>query len=168
MKSISTGEWSEHKTKELFAMSHKMLDIAQEISEYSTNEMQILVNHSLALAKYGANNEFKKVEKIQTEAAIDATIRISEYRTKVKMLLINVHSDLSKISANYMQTSLDSIADLIEHRDNKMPELNERHGSGLRVMSAAFLVAFEESQKLIISTINNVDELFHKVDKQAY
>lgn len=113
MKSISIGEWSEHKTKELFAMSHKMLDIAQEISEYSTNEMQIFVNHSLALAKHGANNEFKKIEKIQTDAAIEATIRICGRRIKAKALLVDMHHDLSAKAVNHMQMSLDTLADLI-------------------------------------------------------
>jgi hypothetical protein len=168
MKSISIGEWSEYKTKELFSIPHQILDIVKGISEYSTKEMQILVNHSLEQAKHGANNDFKTIEKLQTKAVIETSIRISEYRASIKSQLINAYKDISEQSADRVVKSMESLADWIEHNDNKMPEFNEELGSVVREMSKASMVAFKESQKLLISTIDNADMAFNRIDKRAY
>lgn len=49
-----------------------------------------------------------------------------------------------------------------------MPELNKRLGSLMRDMSAVGIVAFVEGQNFLISTINNADKAFIKLDGSAY
>jgi hypothetical protein len=63
---------------------------------------------------------------------------------------------------------MESLADWIEHNDNKMPEFNEELGSLVREMSVASMVTFKESQKFLISTIDNADMAFNRIDKRAY
>jgi len=163
MKTENLSEWNKQKAEELFSMSHKMLDIAKELTECNAKELQIHVNHALELAKHSTNGDLKKIEKLQNDAALEASLRMDEYKVKAKTLLVTVHNELTDHSAKHVLKAMDSLADWIEHSDNKMPELNEHLGSVVRNITASGASAFEEGRKLVNSTLDGVDHALNQM-----
>jgi hypothetical protein len=157
MKSENLEQWNKQKAEELFSLSHKMLDIAKELTECNAKEMRIHVNHTIELAKHSAKNNLKEIEKLQNNAAIAAAFRMDEYRVKAKTLLVDAHHELTDHSSKHIQKAMDSLSDWIEHTDNKMPAVNQYLGKVIRDISASGSIAFEEGRKLITSAMDDAD-----------
>lgn len=143
MKSENLGEWNKQKSEELFSLSHKMLDIVKELADCNTKELHIHIHHALELAKHSASGDLKKIEKLQNDAALESALRMDEYRLKANTLLANVHNELTDHTAKHVFKAMDSLADWVEHSENKMPELNEHLGSVVRNITASGVSAFE-------------------------
>jgi hypothetical protein len=157
MKSENLEQWNKQKSEEIFSLSHRMLDIAKELTETNAKEMRIHVNHALELAKHSAKNDLKQIEKLQNDAAIQAAFRMDEYRMKAKNLLVDIHNDLTNHSSKHIQKAMDSLADWIEHSDNKMPAVNEHLGKVVRNITASGATAFEKGRRLITTAMDDAD-----------
>lgn len=163
MKSENIEQWNKQKAEELFSLSHKMLDIAKELTECNAKEIRIHVNHALELAKHSTENNLKKIEKLQNDAAIEAALRMDEYRMKAKTLLVDVHHELTEHSSKHIQKAMDSLADWVEHSDNKMPSVNQYLGKVVRDITASGSIAFEEGRKLITSAMDDADHTLNNI-----
>ena len=164
MKSENLEQWNKQKSEELFSLSHRMLDITKELTETNVKEMRIHVNHAIELAKHSAKNDLKQIEKLQNDASIQAAFRFDDYRIKAKNLLIDAHNELTDHSSKHIQKAMDSLADWIEHSDNKMPAVNERLGKVVRDITASGTTALEEGRRLITSAMDNTDHALNTID----
>ena len=164
MKSENLEQWNKQKSEELFSLSHRMLDITKELTETNVKEMRIHVNHAIELAKHSAKNDLKQIEKLQNDASIQAAFRFDDYRIKAKNLLIDAHNELTDHSSKHIQRTMDSLADWIEHSDNKMPAVNERLGKVVRDITASGTTALEEGRRLITSAMDNTDHALNTID----
>ena len=86
MKNVDMKDWNKQKAEELFSLSHQMLDVAKQLGEYHANELRIHVNHAIELAKHTATSDLRKLEEIQKDAALEATIRINTYQKDARKL----------------------------------------------------------------------------------
>ncbi|MBU3630186.1 hypothetical protein [Polynucleobacter sp. AP-Melu-500A-A1] len=163
MKSENLEQWNKQKAEELFSLSHKMLDIAKELTECNAKEMRIHVNHTIELAKHSAKNNLKEIERLQNDAAIAAAFRMDEYRMKAKTLLVDAHHELTDHSSKHIQKAMNSLSDWIEHSDNKMPSVNHYLGKVVRDIASSGSIAFEEGRKLITSAMDDADHALNNM-----
>ena len=75
--------WSTEKAKELFSISHKLMDAAKQLSEHHAEELKANIEHALHLAKLSAQSDFAKLKDIQTRAAEESTERMMAYQVTV-------------------------------------------------------------------------------------
>ena len=80
--------WSTEKAKELFSISHKLMDAAKQLSEHHAEELKANMEHAMDLAKMTAKSDLEKLKEIQSKAAEESLERMMAYQAKVKDLIV--------------------------------------------------------------------------------
>jgi hypothetical protein len=79
-------DWQQDKAKEMFALSHKLMETAKQLGEHHAAELKAGMEHAMAFAKNAATNDIHKLKALQEQATKDATVRMNAYQKKVKSL----------------------------------------------------------------------------------
>ena len=78
------------KAKELFTLSHKLLDAAKQLSEHHAAELRYNMQQAMDAAKTAAQKDMKQLNVMQKKAADEAAKRMSVYQKKVKVILKDI------------------------------------------------------------------------------
>ena len=65
MKKTAVKELKKHTAEELFSLSHRLLDVARELSEYHAAELRMNIQHAEELAISAAKHDFRQMEQLQ-------------------------------------------------------------------------------------------------------
>ena len=75
-------KWQQERAKELFAISHKLLETAKQLSEHQVAEMKASMDHAKLYAKQAATNDMAKLKALQEQFAEDAQVRMASYQKR--------------------------------------------------------------------------------------
>jgi len=74
------------KAKELFTLSHKLLDAAKQLSEHHAAELRYNMQQAMDAAKTAAQKDMKQLNAMQKKAADEAAKRMSVYQKRQQMV----------------------------------------------------------------------------------
>ena len=63
------NQWSADKAKELFSISHKLMEAAKQLSEHHAAELKANIDLAMNLAKATAKNDFEHLKAMQAQAS---------------------------------------------------------------------------------------------------
>jgi ElaB/YqjD/DUF883 family membrane-anchored ribosome-binding protein len=149
-------EWQQKKAKELFALSHKLLDTAKQLSEHHANELKHNMDHALRFAKTAAKNDLESLKLLQEEATQAAADRMHVYHKKVKSMLREMGDDAADEAEKYLEKARESLSGWLEDVEKKMPAGGEHLAKVARDLSRAGEKAFKEGRRVI----NEAAEVF--------
>ena len=142
-------EWQQKKAKELFALSHKLLDTAKQLSEHHANELKHNMDHALRFAKTAAKNDLESLKLLQEEATQAAADRMHVYHKKVKGMLREMGDDAADEAEKYLEKARESLSGWLEDVEKKMPAGGEHLATIARDLSRAGEKAFKEGRRVI-------------------
>ena len=142
-------EWQHKKAKELFALSHKLLDTAKQLSEHHANELKHNMDHALRFAKTAAKNDLESLKLLQEEATQAAADRMHTYHKKVKGMLREIGDDAADEAEKYLEKARESLSGWLEDVEKKMPAGGEHLAKVARDLSRAGEKAFKEGRRVI-------------------
>ncbi|MDP3620646.1 MAG: phasin family protein [Polynucleobacter sp.] len=142
-------EWQQKKAKELFALSHKLLDTAKQLSEHHANELKHNMEHALRFAKSAAKNDLEHLKELQEEATKAAAQRMADYQKKVKSMLREMGDDAADEAEKYLEKARSSLSTWLEEVEKKMPAGGEHLAKVARDLSSAGAKAFKEGRRVI-------------------
>jgi hypothetical protein len=162
MQEKKLNELKKQKAEEFFSLSHRLLDVAKELSEYHAAELRMNIDHAQDLANSVARGNFKDVEELQKRAAIQAAQRMKVFQRKAKVLLKKMSNDSSEKAEKYLEKAHNSLLDWLDESDKKMPIGAEKLSKVVRDISSAGAKAFKVGRKLANDAADNLDELIDK------
>lgn len=162
MKKTNLKELKKHKAEELFSLSHRLLDVARELSEYHAAELSMNIEHAKELAISAAKNDFRQIEQLQKRAAVQAAQRMKVFQRNAKSLLRKIGNESAEKTEKYIEKAHDSLLDWLEESEKRMPVGAEKLSKVVRDISSAGAKAFKEGRKLINNAADNLDELMDK------
>lgn len=142
-------EWQQAKAKELFALSHKLLDTAKQLSEHHANELKHNMDHALRFAKTAAKNDLESLKMLQEEATQAAADRLQTYHKKVKGMLREMGDDAADEAEKYLEKARSSLSTWLEEVEKKMPAGGEHLAKVARDLSHAGEKVFREGRRVI-------------------
>ena len=142
-------EWQQKKAKELFTLSHKLLDTAKQLSEHHANELKHNMDHALRFAKTAAKNDLESLKLLQEEATQAAADRMHVYHKKVKGMLREMGDDAADEAEKYLEKARESLSGWLEDVEKKMPAGGEHLAKVARDLSRAGEKAFKEGRRVI-------------------
>jgi hypothetical protein len=142
-------EWQQEKAKELFALSHKLLDTAKQLSEHHANELKHNMDHALRFAKTAAKNDLESLKLMHEEATQAAADRLQVYHKKVKGMLREMGDGAADEGEKYLEKARESLSGWLEDVEKKMPAGGEHLATIARDLSRAGEKAFKEGRRVI-------------------
>lgn len=142
-------EWQQEKAKELFALSHKLLDTAKQLSEHHANELKHNMDHALRFAKTAAKNDLESLKLMHEEATQAAADRLQVYHKKVKGMLREMGDGAADEAEKYLEKARESLSGWLEDVEKKMPAGGEHLAKVARDLSRAGEKAFKEGRRVI-------------------
>ena len=162
MKKKNIQDLKQHKAEELFSLSHRLLDVAKELSEYHASELRINIEHAKELAIATAKSDFKQVERLQKTAAVQAAQRMKAFQKNTKALLRKMGNESAEKVEKYFEKAQDSLLDWLDESEKKIPVGAEKLSKVVHSFSSAGAKAFKEGRKLVNDAADNVDALIDK------
>ena len=146
------------KAKELFTLSHKLLDAAKQLSEHHAAELRYNMQQAMEAAKTAAQKDVTKLQAIQKKAAEDAAKRMSVYQKKVKAILKDIGNEAADGAEKHFDRARDAISDWIKEADKKIPMGGEKLAKVVREVSDAGAKVFKEGRKAVEDAIRRACE----------
>lgn len=160
-------EWQQKKAKELFALSHKLLDTAKQLSEHHANELKHNMDHALRFAKSAAKNDLEHLKELQEEATKAAAQRMADYQKKVKGMLREMGDDAADEAEKYLEKARSSLSTWLEEVEKKMPSGGEHLAKVARDLSNAGAKAFKEGRRVINEAAEVAEKNIVKMSSRA-
>ena len=158
MKKADFQEWQKQKAGELFALSHKLLDVAKQLSEQHAAELRENMAYALDLAKSSAKSDLLRLKELQHKAALESTKRMSQYQKQAKLILRGLSNDAAIEVEKYLDKARYSLSDWLEEAEKKMPVGGEKLAKVVRDVSNAGAKAFKEGRKLVNDALDVADK----------
>jgi len=155
------------KAKELFTLSHKLLDAAKQLSEHHAAELRYNMQQAMEAAKTAAQKDMTKLQAMQKKAAADAAKRMGVYQKKVKAILKDIGNEAADGAEKHFDRARDAISDWIKEADKKIPMGGEKLAKVVREVSDAGAKVFKEGRKAVEDAIDSAEDNLHTVAKKA-
>lgn len=78
-------KWQQERAKELFSLSHRLLETAKQLSEHQAEEIKASMAHAKTFAKEAATNDVAKLKALQEKFSEEAVQRMNSYQKKSKV-----------------------------------------------------------------------------------
>lgn len=161
------NQWSADKAKELFSISHKLMDAAKQIGEHHAEELKANMEFAMNLAKATAKNDFEKLKQMQTEASEEALERMSSYQAKVKGILKQVNKETSEEAEKHLEKAREALHGYIDQVAQKIPVGGAELSKLVKDMSEAGSKVYKEGRKIVDQALESADHQAEEVLKKA-
>jgi ElaB/YqjD/DUF883 family membrane-anchored ribosome-binding protein len=159
--------WSTEKAKELFAISHKLMDAAKQLSEQHAQELKANMDHALNLAKIAAQSDLEKLKEMQAKAAEESLERMMAYQTKVKGILKQVNKETAEEADKYLDKARTALHDYLDQAAQKMPMGGAELSKLIKDVSDAGAKVYKEGRKMVDSALENAEAQVEELSKKA-
>ena len=161
------NDWQQQKAKELFNLSHKLMNTAKQLSEHHASELKIGMAQAVEYAKTAAKSDVVKLKELQEKAAKDAIVRMSAYQKKFKGLLKEIGDEAAEEAEKHLGKARASIEDWLEQAGKKMPVGGEQLAKVVRDVSNAGAKVFKEGRRMVNDAVDVAEKELDKASHQA-
>jgi hypothetical protein len=161
------NQWSADKAKELFSISHKLMEAAKLIGEEHANEIKRNMDLAMHIAKATAKSDFEQVKEMQAKAQTEALERLTAYQVKVKSILKQLNKDTADEAEKHLDKARDALNAYIDQVAQKVPMGGAELSKLVKQMSEAGTKVYKEGRKVIDHALENAEEQAEKLVKKA-
>jgi uncharacterized membrane protein len=161
------NQWSADKAKELFSISHKLMEAAKQLGEQHAAELKVNIDLAMELAKATAKNDFEHVKKMQAKAAEEALDRLTAYQARVKTILKQINKDTVEEAEKHLEKARDSLNEYMEQVAKKVPMGGAELSKLVKNMSEAGTKVYKEGRKVIDQALEQADHKAEEVMQKA-
>ncbi len=159
--------WSTDKAKELFAISHKLMDAAKQLSEHHAEELKANMEHALHLAKVTAQSDLAKLKEIQSQAADESLARMVAYQNKVKGILKQVNKETADEADKYLNKARSALHDYLDQASQKIPVGGAELSKLIKDVSDAGAKVYKEGRKMVDHALESAEAQVEEFAKKT-
>ncbi len=159
--------WSAEKAQELFALSHKLMDVAKQLSEHHAAELQTNMSHALEFAKLTAKNDLTKLKEFQEKAAQEAVDRMEGYQKKVKGLLKQMGKDTADEAEKHYDKAKTALEDWLDDAGKKIPVGGVEFSKMVKDVSEASNKVYKEGRRTIDHALEAADQQLDEISEKT-
>lgn len=160
-------DWQQDKAKEMFALSHKLMETAKQLGEHHAAELKAGMEHAVAFAKNAATNDINKLKALQEQAAKDATVRMNAYQKKVKSLLKDIGEEAADEAEKHLEKARTALSDWLDQTGKKMPVGGAEISKVVRDVTDAGAKVFKEGRKMVNDAVEAAEKNIEDLSKKA-
>ena len=90
-------QWQQERAKELFSLSHRLLETAKEFGDHQATEIKASMEYAKSFAKQAATNDLAKLKDLQERFSDEASTRVAAYQKKLPKKLISILIRLNQL-----------------------------------------------------------------------
>jgi len=159
--------WSAEKAQELFALSHKLMDVAKQLSEHHAAELQTNMTQALEFAKLTAKNDLNKLKEFQEKAAQEAVDRMEGYQKKVKGLLKQMGKDTADEAEKHYDKAKTALEDWLDDAGKKIPVGGVEFSKMVKEVSEASNKVYKEGRRTIDHALEAADQQLNEISEKT-
>jgi hypothetical protein len=159
--------WSTEKAQELFALSHKLMDVAKQLSEHHAAELQTNMTQALEFAKLTAKNDLNKLKEFQEKAAQEAVERMEGYQKKVKGLLKQMGKDTADEAEKHYDKAKTALEDWLDDAGKKIPIGGVEFSKMVKEVSEASNKVYKEGRRTIDHALEAADKQLEEITEKT-
>ena len=158
-------KWQQERAKELFAISHKLLETAKQLSEHQVAEMKASMDHAKLYAKQAATNDMAKLKALQEQFAEDAQVRMASYQKKIKSILKNIEHEAVDEVEKHINKALDAMEHWLKNASKNMPAGSEKFADMIRDVADAGHKVLKEGRKMAKQAAEAAESSMAKMER---
>ena len=152
------NEWQQKKAKELFSLSHKLMENAKQLSEHHAHELKVGMQQAMDFAKSAAKSDLTKLKELQDSAAKEAAARMSVYQKKVKSMLKEMSDDVADEAEKHIEKARTSLEEWLDQAGKKMPVGGDQLAKVVRDVSNAGAKVFKEGRRMVNDAVDAAEK----------
>lgn len=161
------NDWQQKKAKELFSLSHKLMENAKQLSEHHAAELKVGMQHAMDFAKSAAKSDLHKLKELQESAAKEATARMNVYQKKVKSMLKEMSEDVADEAEKHLEKARTSLEDWLDQAGKKMPVGGDQLAKVVRDVSSAGAKVFKEGRRMVNDAVDAAEKGLTEMAKHS-
>jgi hypothetical protein len=135
--------WQQERAKELFTLSHKLLETAKQFSEH-----QASMDHAKSYAKQAATNDASKLKALQEQFTEEAGARMAAYQKKVKTLLKTIEDEAADEVEKHLNKARAAMESWLKEASKNLPAGSEKFTDVVRDIADAGNKVLKEGRKM--------------------
>lgn len=140
--------WQQERAKELFDLSHRLLDTAKEFSNHQVTEIKASMSHAKSYAKQVVANDLDGLKDLQEKFSKEASVRVSGYQKQIKALLKSMEDETAEEVEKHLAKARSAMESWLKDAGKNFPEGADKLNSIVKDMAHAGEKVFKEGRKM--------------------
>lgn len=160
-------QWQSERAKELFALSHKLLETAKQFSEHQAAELKAGMEHAKSFAKQAATNDVNKLKALQEDYAEETGKRMVAYQKKVKALLKTMEDEAADEVEKHINKARNAMEDWLKEAGKNLPAGSDKFATVVRDIADAGHKVLKEGRKMAKQAAEAAEQGMETLGKMA-
>ncbi|MFZ9264039.1 MAG: phasin family protein [Polynucleobacter sp.] len=160
-------EWQKDRAKELFALSHKLLETAKQFSEHQAAEIKVSMDYAKSYAKQAATNDVNKLKALQEQFAEEASARMVAYQKKVKALLKAMETEAADEAEKHLNKARNAMETWLKEASKNLPAGADKFTDVVRDIAAAGDKVMKEGRKMAKQAAEAAEQGMENLEKMV-
>lgn len=161
-------KWQQERAKELFSLSHRLLETAKELGEHQVTEIKASMEHAKSYAKQAATNDVAKLKALQEQFSEDAMARMKIYQKKIKGLLKTMEDEAADEVEKHLNKARSAMEDWLKTASKNLPAGSDKFTDIVRDVSDAGHKVLKEGRKMAKQAAEAAEHSFANLEKMAH
>lgn len=161
-------KWQQERAKELFSLSHRLLETAKELGEHQVTEIKDSMEHAKSYAKQAATNDVAKLKALQEQFSEDAMARMTIYQKKIKSLLKSMEDEAADEVEKHLNKARSAMEDWLKTASKNLPAGSDKFTDIVRDVSDAGHKVLKEGRKMAKQAAEAAEHGFANLEKMAH
>jgi hypothetical protein len=161
-------KWQQERAKELFSLSHRLLETAKELGEHQVTEIKASMEHAKSYAKQAATNDVAKLKALQEQFSEDAMARMKVYQKKIKGLLKTMEDEAADEVEKHLNKARSAMEDWLKTASKNLPAGSDKFTDIVRDVSDAGHKVLKEGRKMAKQAAEAAEHGFANLEKMAH
>ena len=161
-------KWQQERAKELFSLSHRLLETAKELGEHQVTEIKASMEHAKSYAKQAATNDVAKLKALQDQFSKDAMARMTIYQKKIKNLLKTMEDEAADEVEKHLNKARSAMEDWLKTASKNLPVGSDKFTDIVRDVADAGHKVLKEGRKMAKQAAEAAEHSFANLEKMAH
>ncbi len=161
-------KWQQERAKELFSLSHRLLETAKELGEHQVTEIKASMEHAKSYAKQAATNDVAKLKALQEQFSEDAMARMTIYQKKIMSLLKSMEDEAADEVEKHLNKARSAMEDWLKTASKNLPAGSDKFTDIVRDVSDAGHKVLKEGRKMAKQAAEAAEHGFANLEKMAH
>ncbi len=158
-------QWQQERAKELFSLSHRLLETAKEFGDHQATEIKASMEYAKSFAKQAATNDLAKLKDLQEKFSDEASIRVAAYQKKIKGLLKDLENETAEEVDKHINKAKSAMESWLKEASKNFPEGSDKFTHVMRDIANAGDKVLKEGRKMAKQAAEAAEQGFANLEK---
>lgn len=158
-------QWQQERAKELFSLSHRLLETAKEFGDHQATEIKASMEYAKSFAKQAATNDLAKLKDLQEKFSDEASTRVAAYQKKIKGLLKDLENETAEEVDKHINKAKSAMESWLKEASKNFPEGSDKFTHVMRDIANAGDKVLKEGRKMAKQAAETAEQGFANLEK---